>query len=312
MRYGVPYMGSKNKIAPQIIDFLPAGEVLVDLFAGGGAITHAALLSGKYKRIIANDTSDIIQLFADAAAGKYRNRTEWISREEWHLLKDADPFVKYIWSFGNIGVTYLYGEDIEEYKHLLHNVYTAESLAACKKAVRAMLKSIGQYAAVIAKQGGGEALLQNLTAFQRLRGLESLQRLQRLRGLEILQRLQRLRGLEISRRDYAEVEIPAGAVVYCDIPYNTKASCDKRTYSNAFDFDRFYSWALSLDFPVYVSEYSMPEGFTEVWSIAKFNTLSPTLNKAVSEKIFVQSRFAAQMLAENFPLFPEEAASLVP
>ena len=37
--YGVPYKGSKNKIAKQIIDFLPSGGTLYDLFAGGCAIT---------------------------------------------------------------------------------------------------------------------------------------------------------------------------------------------------------------------------------------------------------------------------------
>jgi len=46
MRYGLPYKGSKNGIAKKIVDALPAGEVFVDLFAGGCAVTHAAMLSG--------------------------------------------------------------------------------------------------------------------------------------------------------------------------------------------------------------------------------------------------------------------------
>lgn len=53
--YGVPYQGSKNKLAERIIDKLPAGERFVDLFAGGCAMTHAAIASGKYKRILCND-----------------------------------------------------------------------------------------------------------------------------------------------------------------------------------------------------------------------------------------------------------------
>ena len=47
MRYGVPYQGSKNKICKWVIDNLPSGKVFVDLFAGGCAVTHAAMLSGK-------------------------------------------------------------------------------------------------------------------------------------------------------------------------------------------------------------------------------------------------------------------------
>jgi site-specific DNA-adenine methylase len=38
----MPYKGSKNAIARDIIDILPAGDVFVDLFAGGCAVTHAA------------------------------------------------------------------------------------------------------------------------------------------------------------------------------------------------------------------------------------------------------------------------------
>lgn len=45
MNYGVPYMGSKNRIAKDIIAKLPTGKRFVDLFAGGCAITHAAILS---------------------------------------------------------------------------------------------------------------------------------------------------------------------------------------------------------------------------------------------------------------------------
>lgn len=36
MQYGMPYMGSKSKIAEWIIDILPEGKVLVDAFGGGG------------------------------------------------------------------------------------------------------------------------------------------------------------------------------------------------------------------------------------------------------------------------------------
>lgn len=55
MNYGLPYMGSKNKIAKDIINILPSGSRFVDLFAGGCAMTHAAILSGKYKSFLVND-----------------------------------------------------------------------------------------------------------------------------------------------------------------------------------------------------------------------------------------------------------------
>lgn len=48
MIYGVPYKGSKNRLAKDLIDVLPAGKRLVDLFGGGGAISHCAVLSDKW------------------------------------------------------------------------------------------------------------------------------------------------------------------------------------------------------------------------------------------------------------------------
>ena len=44
MKYGVPYQGSKNKIAGWVIDNLPEDEILVDLFAGGCAVQRLQIL----------------------------------------------------------------------------------------------------------------------------------------------------------------------------------------------------------------------------------------------------------------------------
>lgn len=55
MTYGVPFRGSKNRIAKDIIEQLPSGNRLVDLFCGGCAITHAATLSDKWEKVLSND-----------------------------------------------------------------------------------------------------------------------------------------------------------------------------------------------------------------------------------------------------------------
>ena len=52
MHYGLPYKGSKNAIAEWVLSQLPRADVFVDAFGGGGAITHAALILGKYPRQI--------------------------------------------------------------------------------------------------------------------------------------------------------------------------------------------------------------------------------------------------------------------
>ena len=60
MNYGLPYKGSKNRIAKKILDVFPVAPVLYDVFCGGCAITHAAMLSGKYSRVVANDINGMI------------------------------------------------------------------------------------------------------------------------------------------------------------------------------------------------------------------------------------------------------------
>lgn len=110
MRYGIPYMGSKNRLADKLIQALPPADTFVDLFAGGCAMSHAASLSGKYNNIIVNDIVDPpILLFKQAVEGTLSNSIRPISREQFFQYKDTDPYVQYLWSFGNEGNTYLWG-----------------------------------------------------------------------------------------------------------------------------------------------------------------------------------------------------------
>ena len=125
-RYGIPYKGSKNGIARKIVSFLPSADVLIDICAGGCAITHAALeicegLAPKWERIIANDICEMpLKLFKDAICGEYADEKRWIDRETFQKLKDVDPYVRYCWSFGNNGINYLYAQEVEPWKKALH------------------------------------------------------------------------------------------------------------------------------------------------------------------------------------------------
>ena len=118
--YGVPYQGSKNKIADFIMSKLPPSPVFVDVFAGGCAMTHCAMLSGKYERFIVNDISDAPELFQKAINGDFANEKRWISREDFERLKSVDPYVRICWSFNNNCNTYMYSVDIEPWKKALH------------------------------------------------------------------------------------------------------------------------------------------------------------------------------------------------
>ena len=400
MNYGLPYKGSKNSIAKWVISNLPASHTFVDLFAGGCAVTHAAILSGKFGRFIANDITEYPQVFRDAIDGKYRNECRWISREDFLRLKDDDPYVRLCWSFGNDMKTYMYAPEVERFKKHMHAIFSAGTptsarlawkgfvrefakvrdkigeltqkvlklCAACDvapqynadgtlntKAIHTdvfrvksaylrkylqnalklsgltqkdvdrrlgnymgrhyfsesqwMLPSSEQYeklqeilpALTIPWAPLNESLqsLQSLERLERLQSLESLQSLQRLGSLQSLQRLERLQSLErleslqslerlkLSRKDYSDVAIPPGATVYCDPPYANTSG-----YIDDFDHERFYRWLRSMEFPVFVSEYSMPDDFICFASIDKACTYSSSKTIKRVEKMFVHERWA--------------------
>ena len=123
MSHGVPYQGSKSRIAKDIIEQLPTGKRFVDLFAGGCAMTHAAILSQKYKKFLCNDLYPHgVNLFKNALSGEYSKPEylRWVSREEFFAKKDTDDFVKMCYSFANNGENYMYSQKLEPLKKGFH------------------------------------------------------------------------------------------------------------------------------------------------------------------------------------------------
>ena len=121
MNYGIPYKGSKNKIAESIIAQLPPAKHFYDLFGGGGAMTHCALLSGKYEVVHYNELNPLVfKAFKMAINGEFKNENRWISKEDFERLKDTDPYVACCFSFGNDFKTYCYAIDREPFKKAVH------------------------------------------------------------------------------------------------------------------------------------------------------------------------------------------------
>lgn len=83
--YGIPYQGSKTKIAPAIISRLPSGKRFVDLFGGGFAMSHCARLSRKWDSVLYNDINPLLPpLIRRALDGEFnynRFKPEFITRE---------------------------------------------------------------------------------------------------------------------------------------------------------------------------------------------------------------------------------------
>ena len=233
----------------------------MDLFAGGCAITHAALESGKYRRVIANDLDPRgIDLFIGAIQGKYRNDYRVISREDFEALKDTDPYVALCWSFGNRARNYLWGEQ-----------YEAVKFPACKMLTASTVEERRRWYTRFIKE------LQGCENMQSIQCLEALQRLEAIQGLEDLQSIEALQRIEALRMPYEAVDIPDGSVVYCDIPY-------KRTdrYETPLDYDRFLDWAAECEQPCFVSSYEIEDArFECVAEFPKRQLLSSANNSTV-------------------------------
>ena len=121
MNYGLPYMGSKSKIVKHIVPLLPSADNFVDLFAGGGAVTHYAMTTAKYKHFVFNDINPLMpKAFEMALNGEFENEKRWISREEFFRLRDTDPYVAICFSFGNNLSDYMYSNGIEPIKEAYH------------------------------------------------------------------------------------------------------------------------------------------------------------------------------------------------
>lgn len=70
--YGLPYMGSKNRIAEWLVSQLPSAAHFVDLFCGGCAVTHRAILENRWDDYLINDINLMMpRAFLDAANGKF-------------------------------------------------------------------------------------------------------------------------------------------------------------------------------------------------------------------------------------------------
>ncbi len=281
MAFGMPYTGSKNKIAKTILSNLPPGKRFVDLFGGGGAMTHCAALSGKYNSCLYNEVLPMIaDTFRKATDGYFANTIPyWVSREDFFNLRETDGYACLCFSFSNNMENYIGNEKVEE--------------SSREEFFRRL--------------GGKEKEV-------RCRPLESYQRLIKLSGLS------EHCPLEITCGDYTEYENKSGDVVYCDPPYITKetesrlyrSDQNKRHRQNAFDYKKFLDWVDSRPYQVYVSGYEVPDDrFAMIREIPKTNVFKGAnrLNSKVAmEILYTQRRYGR---AENSHNTKAEQISMI-
>lgn len=285
MSYGLPYVGSKSRICGWVMDYVPQCTCFVDAFAGGCAVTHAAMAYQKADRYIANDVRGVPRLFSDAVHGK-PVPDRWVSREEFFATKDQNDYVRCLWSFGNKGDTYMYSTDIEPYKHAMHcavvedsweafselcpDVITQvkESLSGCTDRKQRRLKFQRAFAdclIAMTDSNWNHPLIQSNILYKTIKHTAEgkITSFQAVQNLEWVDRVDTLNGtvcnvnLTCTQGDYRELVIPDGSFVYCDPPYKT-SSVD---YKSGFNHEAFYQWCVDVarNHPLMVSEFTIDD-----------------------------------------------------
>lgn len=273
-QYGLPYQGSKNQIAEEICMFLPEGERFVDLFGGGGAITHCAMQSYKWKSFLYNELNPLVfDTFKKALNGEFEEEIKnpkWISRDEFNERKNKDGFIALVWSFSNNMQAYLFGRDIEERKRsifewVVNNV--KDDFVNKNSPCETLESDIWQerYKEYV-------AVARDIDFFDNSKDFPSLNSIKRVQALERINRIDNLPNgdrldIEFTNGSYEQFVHREGDVVYCDIPYE-KTDC--KAY-DGFDYKTFYDWCYTRDYQVFFSSYDQisDNRFYRVWERKK-------------------------------------------
>ena len=289
MLYGIPYQGSKSRIVDKFLSLMPPAEHFYDLFCGGCAVAHAAMLSGKWGTVHINDINPMMpEAFVKAINGGFNGEDRWISHEDFFRLRDTDPYASICFSFGNDLKSYCYARELEPYKKAMHyaiffddwslfDELCPEICDRCKERVGPVADRTGRRIAMAnaikaCAPGQGNPLYEA--------GMKSLQTLER---LERLQHLERLERLQVTSSDYRSIVFEPDSVIYCDIPY-----IGTKSYKASFDHDAFYDWAVRQEYPIFVSSYEMPkERFMCIWEYATNSNANAYRPKKVIERLFV-------------------------
>ena len=294
-KLGIPYMGSKRAIAPEIVNFIkkenPKVKYFYDLFGGGGAISFYALNLFEY--VIYNDynkgvVSLLDKILTDGITDDFYH---WVDMEEFNKLKTGTDWksgwIKTCWSFGNNQKNYMYGKKFESNKKLLHDLIVGDLKEKLEKELNVKLRQAPQNLSVQKRRLWYKKQLAKC-GFEHLRQLEHLQRLQhleRVQQLEQLQHLERRENLTIKNLSYQDVTIntpPDETVIYLDPPYKNTAKYEFGICH--IEFEKFVQELKTQGYIVYVSGYHGE--YPVVLELNKRQLLATTKTKIVIEKLF--------------------------
>lgn len=292
MRYGLPYKGSKSRIVDELLTVMPPAEHFYDLFCGGCAVAHAAMLSGKFGTVHINDINPMMpEAFVKAINGGFNDEDRWISHEDFFRLRDTDPYASICFSFGNDLKSYCYARELEPYKKAMHYAIFFNDWSLfrelCPEICDYCQERVGPIADRTARRIALAGAIEESASksgnplYSTVR--KSLERLQSLEHLERMQGLEHLERLQVTSSDYRSIVFDPDSVIYCDIPYE-----NTNKYKSGFDHEAFYDWAEKQEHPVFISSYEMPKGrFRCIWECATNSNLNADGPKRVVERLFV-------------------------
>ena len=300
---GIPYMGSKRKLASEILEKITNRHEKItdfyDLFGGGGSISFTAVRDYKFNIHYNELNKHIFSLVEYLKTHKELESKfyEWVTREEFfkQINKSNDyanwysGFVMSCWSFGNSQNSYLYGSDIEEIKRLAHEFIVNGCLDSMVKIgvdIPELLKIKDiqnrriKFCNYIKKEDKSRFDVQNL---------------ERIVQLERIQNLQNLQNLQTYNKSYQDIKITGeNPIIYCDIPYKGTGEYKEGN----FNHEQFYEWFANLEYPAYLSEYDAP--FEKIEMFKHRSSLSATNNK---KKVFESIFWNGKGDINNYKLF---------
>lgn len=290
---GLPYKGSKNTIANQIVAQFPRAHSFLDACCGGGAVLEAAYLSGKFDRVEGIDIDDgIITLlnavFRDFGKIDYEHK-QLVTAERYKeavrnraTLEDAVD--RFIASFGFNGYDYQWGEKRRHLKYLAHQSMTLPTLDERRTAFHGFVRDLIKSGKIDGSRWSIE--LSEIKNLAHTEQATNLCRLQQVEQTMLLAARDNRTELRISKKSMFDVDYGPYDVIYFDPPY-----ADTKGYDKAkFDFDRFHKLIDGLvdsGKAVYVSEYKAPtDRFVEVLAVEKQMSQCDKLTKVVTERLF--------------------------
>ena len=295
---GMPYMGSKRKLAKPIMDYIirnnPDIRYFYDIFGGGGAMSFEAIQRPRLREVFYNDfNTGVVELLKKIKNdGVTDDFYKWVTREEFKKHKNDKTWFgglcAVIWSFGSGQGTYLFGES-EYNKKLLHEIIVdknVESLKIFNDKYNVDIKMNTFFDETIYQKR-----LRIISYLKKKLGRSDLQHLERLQQLERLEQLKKLpfsERLKISNMSYEDVKINTPkneTIIYLDPPYiNTKK------YTHDINHDDFYKWVDKLTkngYKIYLSSYE--SDLECVKTFTHRSTFSQTANNEVEENLFTNS-----------------------